>query len=398
MSVKGYQGTARAMNRRSVLHLLRTEAGLSRADLAERTGLSRASITAVVGDLIDEGLICEGEANIGAPGRRPVPLEIRYRSRLAVGIRVTSDHLECVLTDLSTEVIEAIHEPLTSSDPTGVVDAAERALARLTPLAESVGSKITGVGVGFPGSFNIETGEVIRSFRLNWHNVPLAQLLADRINLPVWIDDDTLAFALNQQLFGAGKTHRTVGVLAIGEGISCGSIIDGRVRRGAHGLAGKIGHLQIDPNGPVCECGRRGCLQAFYSLSSLQTQWENISPDASHLSLSLAAAKNHPDAVSLLRDAGEKVGHEMAMYCRFLDPSILIVGGEAALLGPALLDPLREIIRLHGHMDRCDVVVDWEERSWARGAAALATQKLFDFEAVQGAVLAGAPDSFEFSE
>src|SRR6056297_427754 len=214
-ALKGGQETSRALNRRAVFSLLRAESGLSRADLASRTGLSRAAITGVVNEMIGEGLLREGRPSAGPPGRRPIPLEICYEARQAVGVRVLGRALECVLTDLSTRVLAKTVVPLEDSTPAGLVEAIVTAVVRLGRTEAAVGSRITGVGVGIPGAVQADTGKVLRSFRLGWRNVQLARMLAKRIDLPVCVDDDTHSFALAQHLFGIGQHRGTVAVLAI---------------------------------------------------------------------------------------------------------------------------------------------------------------------------------------
>lgn len=380
--MKGNQGTVRAINRRSVLRRLRNEPGLSRAELASRTGLSRAAITDMVAELIEEGLLAEGEAHRGMPGRRPIPLNIRYESRLAVGIRITLRELECVLTDLSTRVIEVVREPLRSNRPVAVVDAAARVVERLEPRAEALGARITGVGIGLPGAVQAETGKVLRSFRFGWRNVPMARMLSERVRVPVWIDDDMHAYALNQQLFGVGKKHATAAVVAVGEGIACASIIEGRVRRGAHGAAGKIGHVVLDSSGPQCECGRTGCLQSYFALPALEVRWKAASGGAT--TLAEAARIREPGALAILEEAGAGIGRVVATFLNVLDPSVLVLAGEATALGSPLIDPMRAVIDERSLSGVVKTVIDWEDQSWARGAAALATQSLFDFEAFGG--------------
>lgn len=380
--LKGGQETSRAINRRAVLGLLRTRPGLSRAELASRIGLSRAAITSVVNDMLDEGLLSEGETSVGAPGRRPIPLEIRYESGLAVGIRVLGEALQCVLTDLSTQVLDSTVVPLSDRTPPGLVEAIAGAVEALEGRNADRGAPITGIGVGIPGAVQAESGKVLRSFRLGWRNVQLARMLAARVDLPVWVDDDTHAFALAQFLFGAARHSGTAAVLAVGEGIAAASIIDGRLRRGAHGAAGKIGHIRIADDGPVCECGRRGCLQSFHNEGGMVARWGR----GDRAALLAAVRAGEADAVSVVREAGEAIGHAVSFHTAVLDPSLLLIGGEATEFGAAFLDPLKESLRHSVLADHLEIVTDWDETAWARGAAALATQKLFDFEAVQGAL------------
>ncbi|QQA41412.1 ROK family transcriptional regulator [Pelagovum pacificum] len=380
--LKGGQETSRALNRRSVLGLLRMKPGLSRAELAGQIGLSRAAITSVVNEMLDEGLLLEGETSAGAPGRRPIPLEIKYDAGFAVGVRVRGSSLQCVLTDLSTQVLETVVVPLEDTSPPGLVEAIATAVELLEAKNTGRGAPIIGIGVGIPGAVQAETGKVLRSFRLGWRNVQLARMLAARVEVPVWVDDDVHAFALAQFLFGAARHSGTSAVLAVGEGVAAASIVEGGVRRGAYGAAGKIGHIRIAPDGPLCECGRRGCLQSLHAEGGMVERWSK----GGRAEFLAAIKAGESDALRIARESGEAIGRVAAIYCSTIDPTMLLIGGEATELGAAFLMPLQESLKDTIMADHVEIITDWDEAAWARGAAALATQRLFDFEAVQGAL------------
>ena len=214
MRIKGDQGTARAMNRRLILNLLRREGPKSRAELAVSTGLSPATVTFVVADLLEEGFVIEGAASRGATGRRPIPVEINYAGGLAVGLKFMVGRIGCVLTDLSTTPVAAVTIPVADETPEAYVAASADAVKQLLRHAKRATAKVMGIGVAMPGIIDVATGTCRRSHRFRWDNVPFASMLAERVRIPVWVDDDTNAFALAQQLFGVGRQHRTIGALA----------------------------------------------------------------------------------------------------------------------------------------------------------------------------------------
>jgi predicted NBD/HSP70 family sugar kinase len=213
-------------------------------------------------------------------------------------------------------------------------------------------------------------------------------MLAERVHVPVWADDDTNAFALAQQLFGLGRHHRTVGALAIGVGISCAVVVDGSVHHGAHGSAGKLGHSIYDPEGPLCECGRHGCLQALFSEPALVSRWSHakgLSGEPTRHDMLEAAQSGDETALGLLREAGEGIGKLLGGFCNIIDPEVIVVGGEAVTFGDYLFDPMRAALQHYAMWSPPPITPDWADDSWARGAAALATQRLFDFESLSGA-------------
>jgi predicted NBD/HSP70 family sugar kinase len=214
-------------------------------------------------------------------------------------------------------------------------------------------------------------------------------MLAEKVKVPVWLEDDTNAYAIAQQLFGLGRQHRNMAVLAIGVGISCALIIDGKLYRGANGAAGKFGHTLYEEDGCLCECGKRGCLMAYYSEPSLLKTWrdETGRNDTSGLAEMQDALESQEPAISaLMQKAGSGIGKALANLVNITDPEVIVVGGEAVSFGEAFFGPLRSSLLKHSFRAPPPLLPDWEDNSWARGAAALVTQKLFDFETSAGTV------------
>jgi predicted NBD/HSP70 family sugar kinase len=391
VKLRGDQSTSRAINRRLILNLLRANGPMSRAELATISHLSAATVTFVVSDLIAEQVLLEGATSPGAPGRRPIPIEINYAGRLAVGLKFNVGSISGVLTDLSTTPVAAITVPVVGLSPDAYIEASVLAVEELLRHAKKTRGSVTGIGIGMPGIIDISTGTCARSYRLAWTAVPIATMLAERVHLPVWVDDDTNAFALAQLLFGLARSHRTVGVLAIGAGIGCAVVVDGAVHHGASGAAGKLGHTIHDPNGPMCLCGRRGCLGAHYSEPALVKRWRGQGErgrDITRFDMTEAADRGDESAIAILREAGDNIGRHLATFCNIVDPEIVVVGGEAVAFGDHLFGPMRLSLEAHTFASAPPVLPDWQHDSWERGAAALATQQLFDFEAVSGRVKA----------
>jgi predicted NBD/HSP70 family sugar kinase len=375
------------MNRRLILNLLRQDGARSRADIASVTGLSPAAVTFVVADLIDEGLLIEGKTVAGSTGRRPIPIDIDYASGLAIGFKLMVGAVECVVTDLATNPLGSLRLPLAGHDPDHIVAALAEAVPELVSLVDRPGARLAGIGISMPGVIDNHKAVCIRSHRYNWDNVPLGRMLAERVNVPVWLEDDTNAYAIAQQLFGLGRQHRNMAVLAIGVGISCALVFEGKLYRGANGAAGKFGHTSFEENGRLCECGKRGCLMAYYAEPAILSTWRNATGrgEAAGRSELLAALKTgEPQAIAVLEEAGNGIGRHLANLVNITDPEVIVVGGEAVSIGDALFGPLRTALGKHTFRAPPPVLPDWEDNSWARGAAALVTQKIFDFETSAG--------------
>ncbi|MFS8147700.1 ROK family protein [Rhizobium sp. BR 249] len=387
MKLKGDQTTARAMNRRLILNLLRREGPRSRADIATVIGLSPAAVTFVVADLLEEGIVTEGKAVPGPAGRRPIPVEINYEHSLALGFKLMVDSVECVATDLATNPVAAMRVDLKGHDPDYVADLLAATVPELVKLAGRPKAKLAGIGISMPGVINHEQTACVRSHRFQWDNVPLASLLAARVHVPVWLEDDTNAYAIAQQLFGLGRQHRNMAVLAVGVGISCALVIDGKLYRGANGAAGKFGHTLFEENGRLCECGKRGCLMAYHSELSMLRRWREATGRGEELGLPQlceALAAGDATATALVAASGRGIGTALANLVNITDPEVIVAGGEAVSLGDPFLTPLREALAARTFRTAPPLLPDWEDNSWARGAAALVTQKIFDFESSGG--------------
>ncbi|MDX3925226.1 MAG: ROK family transcriptional regulator [Shinella sp.] len=387
VKLKGDQSTARAMNRRLILNLLRQEGPHSRADIAAATGLSPAAVTFVVSDLIEEGLLIEGKTVAGSTGRRPIPVDINYAKGLAIGFKLMVGSVECVVTDLATNPLGSMRLALEGHDPDHIADRLAGAVPELVTMVGRPDARLAGIGISMPGVVDNQKALCIRSHRYNWDHVPLGRMLAERVRLPVWMEDDTNAYAIAQQLFGAGRQHCNMAVLAIGVGIACALVFEGKLYRGANGAAGKFGHVSYEENGRKCECGKHGCLMAYYSVPRILDTWrERTGRGATEGFQSFLSAleQSEPQAVTALEEAGRSIGRHLANLVNTVDPEVVVVGGEAVAFGEALFGPLRTALGKGTFRAAPPILPDWEDNSWARGAAALVTQKLFDFETSAG--------------
>ncbi|OAP46120.1 ROK family protein [Sinorhizobium americanum] len=379
--MRGNASTSRALNRRLILNLLRSRGPISRAEMAHLTGLSPAAVTFVVAELMEEALLVEREAVSGATGRRPVPVDINYEAHLAFGFKLNRYSINCVLTDLATTPLALLDAEVADTRPEGMIETIAATIPKLLAQADRQESEIMGIGVSIPGEIDPTTGMCIQSPRFGWKDLPFAELLAERVHVPVWIDDDVNAFAVAQKLFGVGRDHANFAALAIGAGIGCSLVIKGEIYHGSHSAAGKMGHITSVPNGRLCECGRKGCLMAHAAEPFMLDEWQNRTGSAISRDAFASSVEQRDDlALSILSDCGSRIGRHLADMVNLFDPEIIVVGGEAVQFGEALLAPIRKTMEAFAFFTRPELVADWVPSSWARGAAALATQRIFDFE------------------
>lgn len=374
-------------NRAAILAHIGAHGATSRADLARGLGLSPALLTKLTRDLLAEGLLEELERTPSRGGRPAQLLGLTAGSFGAIGLKVAPDHLTLVEVALGGTVTRTATE---------VFDAADTmALSRLTSAVKafaegSVHATLLGIGVGLPGGVHEQSEGVVDSSQLGWNQVPLGSALRYATGLPVLIDNNVNALALAESLFGSGRGHDHFLVVTIGTGIGAGIVAAGTVVRGASGNAGEIGHIPVDENGPRCQCGGTGCLEALIGQSALIAKGQAagvISDDAGIAALAASASSGHHDAQELFGWAGHLLGRAIAGVVNTLDPELIIVLGEGAeswkhwSLGfePALrgaLMPRKRSIEV--------VVEGWQDDRWAQGAASLVLSTPFDSEGVSG--------------
>jgi predicted NBD/HSP70 family sugar kinase len=384
--LKGDQQTSRAINRRLIINHLRRFGETSRNELAETTGLSGAAVTFVTAQLIDEGLIAEPMA---ARSARRRPIDINYAAHFAVGIKLMERRLQGVLTDLSTRVLANLTLSVSSQDPAAVAAVATEAINALIERSGIERRRLAGVGLGLPGVIDFTQGVCVSSHRLGWIDVPIARMISERANVPLWADNDVNAFALAEHLFGHGRRATSLAAVTIGRGVGAGLVLDGRLYHGHRGAAGEFGHIPMVQGGRLCECGRRGCLEAYVAESALLSQMTEIAPDRMGLraeDLSMLAVSGDAAASKILSTAGQVLGRGLATLVNLYDPEVLVIGGEGVRLGEPLFGPMRDEFNRFSFGTAPAVEIDvWDDDAWARGAAGLAIQQFFDFEAVQTA-------------
>jgi predicted NBD/HSP70 family sugar kinase len=385
-AVSGNQATVRAINRASLLNLLRQHGTLSRQELVNLTGLSSAAVTGVVASLLRQGLVVEARSGEPRGGRPPVLLEIAHLDWHAAGIKVMEHRLEVVLTDLHTETLARSAIKLPEQSPPALARSAAQAVTSLLESTGRTADRLVGIGVAMAGVIDPDRGVCVYSPFLQWQDVPVRGLLEAAISRPVWVDNDVNALATAEMLFGRGQQARNFAVVTVGRGIGAGLVIDGKVYRGNRGGAGEFGHTVTDPNGRECECGRRGCLEAYASEPALIAQGRERFPDLGTPGSEIAvedlvavAQRGHEGVRSLLAEAGERVGIGLANLVNLFNPDLLVIGGEGVRLGEHFFGPMKQALRAHiftGLPVDLPVYIDpWGDDAWARGAAGLAIQE-----------------------
>lgn len=348
---------------------------ISRGDLAQALRLSVASLTRLSKPLLDAGVLIEGELVAGGTVGRPVRLlDVREDSAHFMGVKVTGDILQAVLTDLRATIIADASLPLTQTSPAFVV-AGVAQLARQLSMQRAV--KLTGVGVALGGQVRGD-GVVHRAPFLGWKDVPLTQMLADELGLPVVADNDVSALVAAEQWFGAGRETADFAVVTIGAGVGYGLVIDNQVRRTADTGLGLGGHFPLDPNGPLCMEGHRGCSTAMLSIPSICAQISSVLGRPVNYSQALELAKEgNRVAEAVVTSAANALGKLIAAAANLTMVNTVVLGGEGIGLFAVKETAVREAV-VAGRDPEAEPIslhlasADFTE--WARGAATVAIQ------------------------
>lgn len=358
---------------------------LTRTEIARRTELSAAAVTKAVRPLMEVGYLVE-DLNDGvrsALGRPANHLRVNESKAFFIGVKVTGDEIIAVLADLRCRVRVARHAALADRALGAVLPSITGLVQELLAEADGFGVRVRGLGIAVSGDVDRTEGMVRYSPFLEWRDVPLAEMAATATGLPVTVDNDVRALTVAEQWFGAGAGLSDFALVTVGAGIGCGLVVHGRVVSGAHGVAGEIGHLPIDPRGPRCHCGNDGCVEAIASDPAIlrdvrEATGRPVATAAEALALAHAA---EPGVREIYARAGEAIGKAIGAVVNLFGPHRVIISGEGLAAYDLFAEGIREAFAAaaFGTAGQCDVVtcpLSFEE--WARGAAATAIQSFIE--------------------
>ncbi len=308
---------------RAVLLEVLIHGSMSRAELARRLGLSRTSLSRLTRDLVDFGMVAEGETMpIGGRGRPSEMLHIRPEAAHFVGIKLTGDALYVAVTDLHATVLLAEEHALVSRDLHDVVGLIADAVDRLSERYP----RLRGVGVCLAGDVEVVDGRelVVGSHFLGWDHVALTDLVYTATGLPAVAANDVQSLTAAHQWFGAGVGSRSFALIGLGAGIGAGIVANGEMVKGARGHPGKVGHLPVTADGPECDRGHTGCVSAYVTTPAIVAN-AGVGDYAGALQ---AARAGEARAVDAFARAGYALGTAIAVIVDLVDPEKVVVTGE----------------------------------------------------------------------
>jgi len=397
---KGNRDLIKEINRSLVLNLIKSQGPISRKDLASLSNLSPATVSGITADFIASDLVHEMGEGESTGGRRPILLRLNHQAGFVVGVKLMERTIISALTDLDAQVLyhRVTELPVAQLLPDGPVDP-EVVLPVLIQAIEHtivesavVRNRVLGIGIGLAGLIDNQRKTCLYSPFFGWRNVEVAEPLITHFNLPVYLENDVNTLTIAEKWFGYGHDIDHFLVITVGRGIGVGIVVNGQFYRGAIVGAGEFGHITLASDGPLCACGKRGCLEALASdpavvrqaKAAIALEERTTLAKAAPLTIEAivaAAEKGDKLARKLLADSGHWLGIGVATLINILNPQLVIVGGEGVLAGEWRFDPMRQAIKAHtfnGLADDLDIIIEPSgDEAWARGAACVVLGELF---------------------
>jgi predicted NBD/HSP70 family sugar kinase/DNA-binding XRE family transcriptional regulator len=333
MKTTGDQQLVKHINRSVLLRLVRARPGLSRAQLATESGLTKSTVGLLTKELLEEGWLEESDVTTQAGlGRPSTPLQINSKTRGLLGVELAVDCIRAVGVSLLGEVICSEHEKLSSNAPEQVCQQLAILVAKVYAQLVNSGYQPSGLGVGLPGAFDEATGAVWFAPNLAWRQVNILPKILSALgkqgisNMPVHVQNDADAGALSEYEFVSGVTNSALVFVACGVGVGAGIVLNDRLFTGAQGMAGEIGHSIMQINGPLCSCGRQGCAETFIGAKAVVRD---------------IAETGHAN------QAGTYLGILIHNLWTTFNPSVIVLGGASCIENPHMVRIAQDVLREH---------------------------------------------------
>jgi predicted NBD/HSP70 family sugar kinase len=334
---------------KKILQLLLQEGGKSIPEIREFSGLSLPTTTKLINELLEQNILLESGKRESSGGRPPVLYGLNSALGYIVGVELLLNSFRFSIINLNHEVV---YEYETDNfDISRREEAFQFIVTTVPALIAQKGisnDKILGVGIGITGRVSGKKG-ISHSF-LNF-DVPLAKLLSERWDYPVFIDNDTRLMTLGEQNFGFGREKENAIYVNLSRGLGIGFISNGQLHHGESGFAGEFGHIHFEDNDKRCVCGKKGCLETVVSGLALEEQYKNIRQDKTSVKYREILGLLHagdPHIHGLLTEMGERLGQALSMLVQTLNPGLIILGGRFAEVGETLRYPINKGMSLYG--------------------------------------------------
>lgn len=394
---RGNKQLIKELNRMLVINTILNYEPVSRTKVAKLTGLSLSTISNIVSSLVKKRVVQEVGEEKSRGGRRAIMLKLNPEVGLVIGIKIGLDGIVAALVNLKGSVLYQITHPVpVNENEEVVIKTVANVIRNLTKEAQVDFARVVGCGIGISGLVDGKRGILLHSAILNWKNIRFKKLLKKELNIPVFVDKDVNALALGEKRYGATRGIKNFVCITVGTGIGAGIVVDGKIYHGSLGGAGELGHTIIDKDGPLCYCGKYGCLETLSShrfiikkakdalaqgkKTLIKKFLENNNPNSLSVSTVLKAARRgDPVAKDIFKQAGRNLGIGISNLIGIVDPEAILVGGRGMEAGELILSPMRRAIKENSPLKR-DIKLlfpELGEDGWIIGAAELVLEEIF---------------------
>ncbi|MGC4378531.1 ROK family transcriptional regulator [Fictibacillus sp. Mic-4] len=390
----------KSLNRSMILNKIRLEGPISRAQIAKDTKLTPPTVSSIVKELIEAGLVLESAQGESNGGRKPTMLVIHAKNFNIIGLDVGPKHIRTVLTDLNGQVLaankNAISLPITEEKLLSLMKKEiEYMLDSHVPNLD----KMIGIGVGMHGVVDVHKGISLFATNLQLREIPIKEELERHFNMIVKVENDARTMALGEAWFGNGNGINTLVAVNVGNGIGAGMVVDGKLYHGVHSIAGEIGHMTIAIGGKRCSCGNDGCLQTLAAgpaiaelmeeelkagKESLLSGFEQTNREIDAELVHQAALQGDELSIRVLEKAGTYLGIGLTNLIHTANPERIIIGGGVSKAGDFILKSVKETIQKRALTDSAKqteiMLSKLGDNATAIGAASLLLVELFSPE------------------
>lgn len=354
---KSTQEDTKINNRRLILHTIYEGYEISRVDVSRQTGLTRTTVSDVVSKFIEEGLVVETGISPSKGGRPSILLHVESDARHLIGIDLANSEFRGAIVNLRGEIRHRMLLPIHDRDGDAALDLVYRLIDELLAKAQR---PILGIGIGAPGLMDQEKGIVRNAVNLDWHDLPLVELLRTRYDLPIYLANDSQAAALGEFSFGENGPHTNLVVVMVGRGVGSGIVLDGKLFYGDNSSAGEIGHTKVIEHGDKCRCGHYGCLETVISTRAIIRRAREIvqqQPDCILNTYVTSPTEINTEILykaflagdlvvqNLVTEAGEYLGTALAHLASALNVNHIVIAGSMARFGEGILQPVRQRVQ-----------------------------------------------------
>jgi glucokinase-like ROK family protein len=341
-------------NSRLLLKTIYQQGPVSRADIARETHLTRTTVSDIVAEFMNDGLIEEVGYGPSVGGKPPILLSVVDNARCLIGVDLADSEFRGCVVDLRGKIVHSLKMPVNDSNGEAALNLA---YALIDELVTAATSPLLGIGIGTPGLMDARKGIVRNAVNLDWCDLPLRDLLEVRYNLPVYIANDSQAAALGEYIFGRNQEVPNLILIKVGRGISAGIVLNGQLHYGDGSGAGEIGHVRVVDGGEQCLCGNYGCLETVVSSRAIIRQAREsaqnnpdsllhnyaATPEDINTNVVLQAFAAGDEAIGqIIDDVGKYLSISIANLVGVLNIHQILVGGSVARFGERLLDPIRQ--------------------------------------------------------